>query len=108
MNAADVLNQAADLIETDGWAQGDYLNEDGCHCAVGAICEISTGEPSKIEELTLDAGAALASFLDPEWNAGAISPMRFHTIVVDWNDAKNRTQQEVVHGLRAAAQKVSG
>jgi hypothetical protein len=42
MKTSEVLTKAKELIATpDKWYQGDYTNNNGCFCALGAIGEVS-------------------------------------------------------------------
>lgn len=41
---ADILEKAAEVIDTQGWIKGGYENENGV-CALGAINTIIAGKP---------------------------------------------------------------
>lgn len=108
-DVAELLNQAADLLEEPGaWTQlgGDEDGSDGecarnfmgqpvpsddpeasCWCLFGAIERVSDGHDTQL----------VRAF---EWLSGK----RSHDLVV-WNDEEGRTQGEVVAALRAAAEK---
>jgi hypothetical protein len=89
--AAD-LRAAADLLEHEGWTQGQFQDEEtGCRCAAGAL------EAAAEEEISgrwLDGIAALTQQLGI--SPGPISLYR-------WNDTPGRTADEVIAALRAAA-----
>ncbi|OZF40777.1 hypothetical protein CH296_00535 [Rhodococcus sp. 14-2496-1d] len=92
MTISEILARAADLIEEHGWMQGEYVNDKGCLCAVGAIRIAADGKveghfPSNAATQAIDL---MAGHLD----AGS---------VIEWNDDVDRTQTEVVGALRAAA-----
>ena len=101
--AAD-LRAAADLIEQNGWIQGAYHGvRDGktCHCALGAIAAVVTGE----------------KFANPDHRPGigsrywaAVSKLN-RTLQLDgdletvheWNDYQAESAAEVIAARRAAA-----
>lgn len=97
LELADVLDRAADLIAAPGtWTQGALAetkigrrigpteNNATCWCALGAIRKAG-GYESDYNPAALSLGAYL------------FAP------IADWNDAPERTQEEVVAMLRAAA-----
>lgn len=102
---AEVLDGAADVIERDGWCQNDLTSDDGRHCLMGAIgAHLGTLSESgwwnllafdEVESKITAArdAAALAAQIDvgPGMN------------VANWNDAPERTEQEVLDALRLAA-----
>lgn len=110
MRTSEVLNKAADLIETRGWSQGSWGGGASCSapvCVEGAIAaamDLSLGallltEPRSAEEnhafiqmLDCPAYAAVSSFL-------AISSGGLYV----WNDEHGRTAEQVIEVLRAAA-----
>lgn len=106
--AAD-LRAAADVLERDGWTQGRYHDDDGCHCALGAIAVAIRGssrpnpdrwKPWAENAIRLRAGAALVA------HSVGIPPDAYHhprLDVSDWNDEYGRTAAEVIAALRAAA-----
>lgn len=108
VSVADVLSRAADLIEPEGaWTQGDFARDETgfqysdsgltfhefpatCFCLFGALAEVAeVSDP----ELYRDADRYLLTVVG----------VPFVNDVADWNDAKGRTQAEVVAKLREAA-----
>jgi hypothetical protein len=89
MNAvAKILNQAADLIDANGWVQGPARDVDG-HNASSAC------------------GTAMATSSDWGKFDSVLDAIRSQTgtpYTPDWNDAPGRTQAEVTAMLRNAAQ----
>lgn len=105
--AADELEKAADILEANGLYKGDFYDArqsvrrdrypEDCHvCAMGAINTAATGTPSmpmaweepyvRLHELYKLVKTFLGvSFLD------------------GWNDAEERTEEEVVAALRGTA-----
>jgi hypothetical protein len=99
--AAD-LRAAADVLERGGWAQGDYVTDDGCRCAIGAlvvVCGGSAGESTvpfdDLPRLRTLMGAVERQTGIPRWDIDA------------WNDEPGRTAAEVIATLRAAAEATS-
>ncbi len=85
MTAAEVARKAADLLERDGWCQGKFRNS-GAHCVVAALTAVddwSAPEQAAVRRrLRVHAGT--------EW-------------LVNWNDAPERTADEVIALLRQVA-----
>lgn len=80
-SVGEVLEAAAIIVERDGWCQFRMCDQDGGHCALAAIIRADV------------------------YRCGATAFMR--TILggslMEWNDAPERTKEEVVAALRAAA-----
>lgn len=87
LRAADILDQAADLIETKGWARGAMRTPDGRLCAAAAIAEVS--------------GKSNAS---PRRAVEAVKEEVGRYIVV-WNDSR-RSPRTVIATMRRAARKL--
>jgi hypothetical protein len=89
---AKILNDAADLIDANGWCQGEYRSLGGCYCASGAI-----------------EAAAPRTFIGYETNSRYAGSYAFMTTeiketnVATWNDHKDRTVDQVTTALRNAA-----
>ena len=96
---ADVLNGAADLIERDGWWQGNYRGPNGERCLNRALADA----------LDLPLNGLALWRLDPLY-LGAEAALRNVTgryLLTGWNDQPGRTQAEVVAALRAAAEQAA-
>lgn len=108
-SAKQILTEAADIIERNGWVQGRYYDHrqfragtpraDCPVCLLGAIHIAMWGNPSHpradrrpafywqiTTELEVQAGT--------EW-------------IDDWNDAGDRTAEEVTTLLRATAERIN-
>jgi hypothetical protein len=83
---ADVLDDAADLLERQGWCQVYMEDSDGRHCVVGALSAAAAVAHSRVAH----AGAENAIW------ARVGMPTA-------WNDAPERTEQEVLDLLRSVA-----
>jgi hypothetical protein len=84
---ADVLDDAADLLERNGWAPGIG---DGGHCALGALYHVAGPSHRRENQLAVDALVA------------ALGLERGYAVAV-WNDDPGRTKQQVLDAFRAAA-----
>jgi hypothetical protein len=85
VTTSEILNGAADLIESKGWRQGL-----ACNSPLGLLC---VGE-------ALDEVAGDGAYIDRRITS-ALLP--YGSSVVEWNDTPGRTKEEVIQALRAAA-----
>lgn len=104
---ADILDDAADLLERKGWIQGRYSNENG-HCAVGAITRVcglydavSLTVPDMVEVRSQIEAAYQVERVLRNILAERGGPLHVQT----WNDKKGRTKQEVLDLLREGAKR---
>jgi len=92
---ADVLEQAADLIETVGWIQGSEEQRDNGivigYCAIGAMRAVNCGILSATEH-------ALGNWL---W--GLPNHVIIHRGVANWNDQPGRRAAEVIDAMKSCA-----
>ena len=106
--AAD-LRAAADVLERDGWTQQQYHSPAGHHCALGAIAVAIRGSSKPNPDRWKPwAENAIRLRADAEVVARSIGipPDKHHAPrldVSDWNDDPDRTADEVIAALRAAA-----
>lgn len=113
--ARRILRGAADLIETSGWARFLFETSYGEHCALGAIRKVDSGATYETAQSVL-ATKLVAQTLrdqgvedDPEHDFSYLDPeaaqeSRDFDLVTSWNDADERTAEEVVRVLREAGQ----
>jgi hypothetical protein len=105
IETADILDEAANVIERNGHHKGDYYTDEGGRapaacpvCTYGAIHVAAFGEPVPTLD-TIDADGDAAT--------EAIRSLRRHlntTALGAWNDAPDRTAEQVITTLRSAAQ----
>lgn len=106
---ADILDGAADVIERDGWHQGDYGApgkqdqqpiEGQPVCALGAI-----RVARRLDVRWSAAAAAWFGGIDDHPAVEALAQTTGIKVggVHKWNDAPERTKQEVLDALRLAA-----
>lgn len=88
---AQILRDAAELIRTRGWCQGEY-EIDGCLCIFGAVHVALGREPDGIGFTTADRQIA-----------DALRSATGVVIVPDWNDAPGRTAEQVIAAIERAA-----
>lgn len=108
MLTSEILDKAADVIERNGWTQGDWYDVDArgdsreCPvCALGAINVAGGSLPDEFPDGPRRAAAlVLADRLGVLEDA--LSYGLSNTVGRDWNDVAGRTAEEVVAELRAA------
>ncbi len=93
--AADYLEDAADLLEQQGWCTGQYMNGYGQHCSVGALQRVNT----KRKNPTGYYGAL-------KWLGKTIGYDERNSSsgrIITWNDATGHTARDVIAAFRKAA-----
>jgi hypothetical protein len=116
---ADLLDDAADLLEYGGWTQGQSRDpETGAMCATAAIDRVAYTQTNYKLGAYVPMVTGLARYLNsnPVWWRSLLHPsvseaIRNSTIsnaIVGWNDDKERTAQEVLDAFRAAAKDLRG
>jgi hypothetical protein len=114
-----VLRNAADYLETNGWIQGDFFVRTGMNheptaaCALGAIQIAVVGfaldvfslfNPGAPEfDTTVRAAGLVVNHLRQLHNTARLSTSSQTTALVRWNDRNGRTAAEVVTAMREAA-----
>lgn len=94
--AADILDEAADVLEKDGWTR--YTLTDGQrYCAVGAVRKafVNMGLMSYLTQRPPQETATSAF--------GALTRQIGEIDIARWNDRFSTTKQEVLDAFRAAA-----
>jgi hypothetical protein len=84
------LLRAAELLERDGWCQG-ALVKNGAFCAMGALHKATDRD----RKAYMSSLYRLMAFLG-QHHGGTRN-------IIDWNDQPERTADEVIDALRAAA-----
>jgi hypothetical protein len=90
--AREILWEAANLLERDGWMQGGY-EWDGKHCLVGALHQAEDTYPKTRSKAMLRARKLIAKTL-------GIKTSRLSR----WNDSLDRKKEEVIDALRRASE----
>lgn len=89
MNTKEALLACADYLEANGWSQFDPVGQDG-----KSMCSIAVID-------TVGGDALYHAMRD------ALRDQIGETSVVEWNDAPERTKEEVIFAFRSAAEAVS-
>lgn len=92
--------EAARVVR-EGWCQGAYDDEEGCHCVMGALhvgFGLSLSETTKADEDAMSAPLAASLRLRLRG-----TPKR---AVVSWNDAPGRTAEDVAEALERCAEEL--
>lgn len=94
----NVYKEAAEIIRERGWNQGEYMGPGGCVCVSGAIM-IAMNQPAQEPTLkhfslweTLGNADSLIVELALQLGVGCLA---------NWNDAQDRTVDEVLEALEA-------
>lgn len=101
--AADLLDDAADLIEVNGWTRGRMEDDEGRYCARGALTTASRRRSGEWRGLATYQ-TAIDGLRDIILEQG--QTLAFDGSIVLWNDAGARTEQEVLDTLRKAAKEL--
>ena len=97
-----VLRKGRKLIETCGWTQGEYRDNQGRMCALGSLRAASNALESQ-GELDDDSGTVYLDAVDALREVVNIGgDLRQYTPIPDWNDAPDRTKDEVLNALESA------
>jgi hypothetical protein len=92
MTPSQVLRKAAELIEQRGWCRCCYTDSAGRLCVVGALRATRNG----------DAGDPFCDW--DQHKAFSMLSKCIDGIPSRWNDAPERTKDQVIAALRAAAE----
>jgi hypothetical protein len=104
-----LLSRAADLMEQFGLAKFVRKDSNGSMCYLGALEEANGGMFSAdvYNPLVVEASKRIQKALDltPAGYRGYHGPETVYPVVavVDWNNAPERTKEEVVEAMRQAA-----
>lgn len=113
----NILDRAADLIESYGWVQGRAETITGARCMAGAVrCATGVGGLKQLDldpeifkaadDLVQRAFSAVGQELvHQEGFADPLAKSPAQT-VISWNDAPGRTVTQVLRILRAAARRL--
>jgi hypothetical protein len=101
----DDLRDSADLIENNGWIQGEFFEErpgvpaDKCPvCSIGAVYTVTEGHPvgGSGDWATIQRFIAVKTALHNYLNQG----------VIDWNDHPKQTAENVIQTFRLVADEI--
>lgn len=93
---AKILLDAADYMEKHGHCKNVLEDKDGRVCLWGAINRVTCGTNDDLSRVdNLDRLKPVSEYLGIPYDLGVA--------IINWNNAKERTQEEVVAALRATA-----
>lgn len=102
MDEADILEAAAEILETEGWVKGNFYRDPALwgrsnsgYCAVGSIRQavgVLYSNDVKLDEQAEGAVMALRNHIQDD--------------VPVWNDQPNRTKFEVIDTLKTVAKDI--
>lgn len=115
---ADVLDDAADVIEKHGWNQGHLISDDGTSvCAMGALDYVTDGISLRDGKFICIPSINMSSSYDALLANAAVNALCIQLKrecedgidgIATWNDTPGRTKQEVLDMLRKTAKHVRG
>jgi hypothetical protein len=105
LSTKELLVNAKNVLLEKGWVQGEYGTKDG-YCAVGAVDAV-VEELLRNDEVTDDEAYSLYQSGENALRATLVETDRIANIVF-WNDARHRTQQDVLDLFDLAAQRAAG
>lgn len=108
---ADHLDKTAVHLETHGWIQGlmrdpHAYDVSACRtCLRGALSAAAGRHPRFAEDwqLITEAEEAVAAWLRAKGELANISGWDAGDLLEDWNDARDRTAEQVISALRECA-----
>lgn len=98
MTPQEVLKKSAEILRTSGWCQGEYENQDGAHCLMGAMRAATGVDRLCLREYEHNNFYAARDFLD--WY---VYQKLNYCGIVNFNDTDGRTVEEVLALLDEAA-----
>lgn len=109
--AAGLLEAAADVLETEGWTQGDYLRlgldgETFHYCAVGALRKVCHAWDLELSQPNFLAYRTLQDQIIAQrenCDCGAASCSASCPSVENWNDTPGREAHEVIDLMKHGA-----
>lgn len=103
--AAEILEAAAEELETNGWTRG-AMERDGRHCTLGAINKIKHKHGGDWRLALTE----LACDIRPEWAAGrhSTNPENWaRQVIAGWND-RSTSKKRILRQLRTTAARLLG
>lgn len=90
----DALREAARILMRDGWTQGTISDKRGRRCRLGAVCKAAESLRASTYVFT-GAEDLFGRWLFAEYGTAE---------TVKWNDAPERTAEDVILALKRAAE----
>lgn len=89
MNAKEILTETANLINTEGWVQGEYGDHKSGYCLLGALGATVTASGDDSSESAAQAYSMLMKLTGGD--------------IAGYNDYPRRTKQQVLDLVHTAA-----
>lgn len=106
-NEAEILRDAAEILEERGWCRGVLKNHEGCFCAQGALTAALVGDTDlgveQLEQALIDNREVIGAL--SQWVMAAVAGAK-HAALWAYNDHEARNAQDVIGSLRKAADAV--
>lgn len=99
---AEVLEKAAEVIETRGHTKEQYVNANGAVCAMGAIRTAAWGRVLYLAKGITEEQSALHDRAAIEVGRH-LAREGCNVVITEWNDAPDRTGEEVVDTFKLVA-----
>lgn len=98
---ADLIDKAHDELLHSGWCQGNFSNNDGTVCAVGALGLAVGVHPAcgLLDSKVKTALEAVATTIRPNYGSAS-------GVVMGWNDLPGRTEDEVFDAFRQTSKRL--
>lgn len=94
---SNICRRAADLLEVHGHVKCRLVNDKGSMCLLGAINKATTGSACEVDDVRHEVCRAII-----RTNGLGFITNECRT-VIEWNNAPQRTAEEVIHALRLTA-----
>lgn len=102
MKHSEIVASAIKVLNEKGWCQGGYSNASGQHCLAGALNQVIFGDGDPFSQngilRSTDEMFAIKSQIRSAIEK-KIAPVDAMIPIAKWNDAPERTQQDVVKVL---------
>jgi hypothetical protein len=105
-NEAEILRNAAEILEEHGWCRGVLKNDEGCFCAQGALTAALVNDTDlnakQLDKVLINNRVIIGAL--SEWVLRAAGS--FDAALWVYNDFEARSAQDVIGSLRKAADAV--
>ena len=95
---SDLIDKTIEVLERDGWCQFAMTNDEGRHCAVGALA---------VARLELGLGYEETNHAENTMQMLLHEQTGHHIGVMPWNDDCARNVDDVIHLLKLAGEELA-
>lgn len=100
MEVCEIATKAINILETEGWTQGDYYHKGQGYCLMGVICKAS-GYVDYAIDYSANTGEGLINYRNIRNELVTNNPQFQEIGMTTWNDQEERTKEEVIAVLQA-------